>query len=160
MPTSKTFDHLSACDSDAMKPTIAASRMAGPKLLAGAVVYMMTARKINASATDLLDWLWPSTLVTGTMKRLDATVSATRTTSGAMPLQPSNGKRIVETIPESNINVPTTVTAASNNDLFQLSLGMNYPEISEGTELVRDSMGRRISRGVAEARQWPTLLAT
>jgi len=126
-PTAKTFDHLFANPSEAIKPTIAASRMAGPKLLAGAVVYKITARKINASATDLFVWLVPSTLVTGTVKRLDAAVSATKTTRVAIPLQPRNGRRIVEPMPKSRIAEPAMATLACNDKLFQLKRGIISP---------------------------------
>ena len=88
----KALSHLSFWGSDAMNPPIAASKIAGPRVLAGAVAYMITARKMNASATDLLVWLVPSALVTGTIKRLDTTVSATRATNGAIPLKANSGR--------------------------------------------------------------------
>jgi len=99
--------------------------------LAGAVVYMMTARKMNASATDLLVWLVPSTFVTGTINRLEATVRAARTMTIAMPLQPNRGSRIIQTIPSNKIAEPTAETAVSSDRLFQLRRGMNFPELAE-----------------------------
>src|SRR6266550_1923639 len=44
LATAKTVDHLLATESEDRKPTIAASRTAGPKLFAGAIVYSITAR--------------------------------------------------------------------------------------------------------------------
>src|SRR6266542_3454453 len=90
--------HRLAKENEETKPTIAARIMAGPRLLAGARVYIMTARKMNASATDLLLSLTPSTFVTGTVNLLDATVKISSTANEARPLQPSRGSRRVDVI--------------------------------------------------------------
>src|SRR5437763_15776009 len=132
VPTAKTLDHFPLTEADAMTPTIVARMTEGPKLFAGAIVYIMTARNIKASANDLFVWLVPSTLVTGTVKRLDIRVRTTSTTSGANPLQPSSGKRTVETNPTSNMIAPATTTAASSDSLLQLNFDMNFYEISAG----------------------------
>ena len=132
VPTAKTLDHFPLTEADAMTPTIVARITEGPKLLAGAIVYIMTARNMKASASDLLVWLVPSTLVTGTVKRLEIRVKATRTTSGANPLQPSSGRRRVETNPDSNMIAPATTTAASSDRLFQLNFDMNFSETFAG----------------------------
>src|ERR1044072_3053371 len=127
IPTAKTLDDLFAEKSDETKPTMAASRIAGPKLLAGSVVYIITPKKMKASATDLLVSLEPSVLVTGTMKRLEATVSAARNATMTMPLQPSSGSRTGPRIPATRIAAPATETAASNNRLFQLRRSIFLP---------------------------------
>jgi hypothetical protein len=53
VPTAKTVGQRSDKEKEEMKPTIAASIRAGPKLFDGPVVYIMTARNMKASATDL-----------------------------------------------------------------------------------------------------------
>src|SRR5258707_11827418 len=94
---------------------------------------------MKASVNDLFVLLVPSTLVTGTVKLLDIRVRTTRTTSGAKPLQPSSGKRTVETNPNSNMIAPTTTTAASSDRLFQLNFDMNFSETFAGEhELVEE----------------------
>ena len=135
VPTAKTLDHFPLTETDAMKPTMAARMTDGPKLFAGAIVYIMTARNMNASATDLLVWLVPSALVTATVKRLDIRVKITRITSGAKPLQPSRGRRRVVTNPNSKMMALTTTTAASSDRLFQLKFDMNFSEISRGARV-------------------------
>src|SRR2546423_5613877 len=134
VPTAKTLNHFPLTETDAIKPTMAARMTEGPKLLAGAIVYIMTDKNMNASATDLLVWLVPSALVTGTVKRLDIRVKITRITSDASPLQPTRGRRRVATNPNSKMIAPTTTTAASSDRLFQLNFGMNFSEISWGAE--------------------------
>src|SRR5437660_1023263 len=102
---------------------------AGPRLFAGAVAYIMTARKMKVSATDLFVWLVPSTLVTGTVKWLDTSVSPIRTPRGANPLQLNIGNCTVEINPNSNITPATATTADSSDRLFQLYLAMYFPEM-------------------------------
>ncbi len=53
VPTAKTVGQRSDRENEETKPTVAARISAGPKLLAGAVVYIITARNMKASATDL-----------------------------------------------------------------------------------------------------------
>ena len=53
VPTAKTVGQRSDRENEEMKPTMAASMMAGPRLFAGVVVYIITARNMKASATDL-----------------------------------------------------------------------------------------------------------
>src|SRR5258708_26389684 len=98
-PIAKTVDHRLANEKEDTKPTIAARIMAGPRLLAGASVYIMTARKINVSATDLLLSLTPSTFITGTVNLLEATVRMSSTANEASPLQPSRGSPTAEESP-------------------------------------------------------------
>src|SRR3954451_10054761 len=88
---------------------------------------------MNASATDLLLWLVPSTLVTGTVKRLDTNVRATRITKVTSPLQPKKGRRSVDIRPVSRIAAAVTDTPDKSKRLFQLSFGMifRYPKIKE-----------------------------
>src|ERR1051325_3635275 len=124
LPTANTADDFLKVKGDEMKPTMAARIMAGPKLFAGAVTYIMTARKINASATDLLVWLVPSTLAIGTVKRPDAIVSTTRMVSGIKPLQPRNGSRKVEISPVTSSKPAAIQTATRSERAFQFSLGM------------------------------------
>src|SRR5215472_11681687 len=100
---------------------------AGPKLLAGAVAYIMTARKMKVSATDLFVSLAPSTVITGTVKWLDTRVSPIRTARGANPLQLNKGSCTVEINPNSKITAATATTAESSDRLFQLYLAMNFP---------------------------------
>src|SRR5205814_5417248 len=147
VPTAKTLDHFPVTESDAMKPTMAARITDGPKLFAGAIVYIMTDKNMNASATDLFVWLVPSTLVTGTVKRLDISVTTIRTTSGANPLQPRSGRRRVATNPNSNMIAPTATTAASSDRFFQLNFGMNFTDdFAGGLEFARRI--RTIKRGL------------
>src|SRR5437764_12374396 len=126
VPTAKTLDHFPLTEADAMTPTIVARMTEGPKLLAGAIVYIMTARNMKASANDLFVWLVPSTLVTGTVKRLDIRVKTTRTTSGANPLQPSSGKRTVETNPTTKMTPQATRTAESSERHSKLNFDLNF----------------------------------
>src|SRR5260221_560477 len=77
----------------------------------------------------------PPAIVTSTVKRLDIRVKTTRTTSGANPLQPSSGRRRVETNPNSNTIAPTTTTAANSAKLFQLNFDMNFSETFAGTRV-------------------------
>src|SRR5207302_7898054 len=76
--------------------TTPAKIIAGPKLFAGASVYIITARKMKASATDLYVWLPPSTFATGTVKRLVNAVSASRSRNDPSPLHPRNGSLQIE----------------------------------------------------------------
>src|SRR6478672_3764222 len=107
----KILCQRSETDSDEMKPTTAARMIAGPKLFVGAMEYIITARKMKASATDLLLWLEPSTLVTGTVNQPENRVIPTKITSGAMPVQPSNVSCTVIRIPPTKTTAPTSTTA-------------------------------------------------
>src|SRR5438477_6775031 len=85
----------------------------------------MTARKISASATDLCVWLLPSTLVTGTVKRLERSVNTTSSTNGRRPLQPKRGSLMVQTIAAISSAPPTVATPLTNSRLFQFDLGIS-----------------------------------
>src|ERR1044072_432447 len=89
-------DHLSFRSNEVTNATTPARMTAGPKLLAGARVYIITARNIKASATDLWVWLPPSMLATGTVKRLVNAVSASSSTKDPNPLHPRNGNFMME----------------------------------------------------------------
>src|SRR5205809_7025399 len=71
--------------------TTPAKIIAGPRLFAGASVYIITARNMKASATDLCVWLPPSTFATGTVNRLVNAVSPSRSRNEPSPLHPRNG---------------------------------------------------------------------
>ena len=133
VPTAKTVGQRSERENEEMKPTMAARMMAGPTLFAGAVVYIMTARNMKASPTDLWVWLVPSRLVTATVNRLDRRVSTSRTMNGPSPSQPRIGSRTVDTIPSINIAVPIAATPPTSKRLFQFSFGIKcIPRISLG----------------------------
>src|SRR5947208_9390261 len=85
----------------------------------------MTARKISASATDLCVWLLPSTLVTGTVKRLERRANTTSNTNGNRPLQPKRGSRMVETIAAISSAPPIVATPLTSSRLFQFDLGIS-----------------------------------
>jgi hypothetical protein len=53
VPTAKTVGQRSDREKEEIKPTMAASMRAGPTLFDGPVVYIITARNMKASATDL-----------------------------------------------------------------------------------------------------------
>src|SRR5216683_5187591 len=124
LPIAKTVDIRLAKEKEETKPTIAARIIAGPRLLAGASVYIMTARKINASATDLLLSLAPSTFVTGTVNLLDATVKTSSTANETRPLQPSRGSRSVAVIANISKVKPMTLTPPDSIRVFQFNLGI------------------------------------
>src|SRR5207244_2256463 len=84
----------------------------------------MTARKISASPTDLWVWLLPSTLVTGTVKRLERRVNTTSRTNGRRPLQPKRGSLMVQTIAAISRAPPTVATPLTNSRVFQFDLGI------------------------------------
>src|SRR6266516_56737 len=124
VPVVKTIDRRSARRNVDMNPTIAAKSIAGPKFLAGGNAYIMTARKIKASATDF--WLWgtPSAFVTGTVKRLDPMVRISSTTNGPRPVHPDKGKLSVASAPRANKAPPRNVTTPRRLRLFQFLFGM------------------------------------
>ena|SRR6266404_4898227 len=130
LPIAKTVDIRLAKEKEETKPTIAARIIAGPRLLAGASVYIMTARKINASATDLLLSLTPSTFVTGTVNLLHATVRISSAAKEQRPLQPSRGSlRVAVTATNSNAK-PMALTPPTSIRLFKFNLGIFF---SSGT---------------------------
>src|SRR5260370_829247 len=106
VPTAKTVGQRSDRENEEMKPTMAARIRAGPMLFAGAVVYIMTARNMKASATDLWVWLVPSTLVTGTVNLPDRTVNTSRTINEPIPCQPRIGRRTIEATAPTRITAP------------------------------------------------------
>src|SRR6267378_824300 len=118
VPVVKTIDRRSARRNVDMNPTIAAKSIAGPKFLAGGNAYIMTARKIKASATDF--WLWgtPSAFVTGTVKRLDAMVRISSATNGPRPVHPDKGKLSVANVPRASKTPPRNVTTPRRLRLF------------------------------------------
>src|SRR5258707_15107636 len=96
VPTAKTVGQRSDRENEEMKPTMAARIRAGPMLFAGAVEYIMTARNMKASATDLLVWLVPSTLVTGTLRPPERRVNTRKTINKPISTQPRRGTRTIE----------------------------------------------------------------
>src|SRR5712691_3359534 len=95
--------------------------MGGPRLFAGASAYIITARKMNASATDLCVWLIPSTLVTGTVNRLETKVRTSSAAKAIKPLQPRIGNRNVHKTPTTSDPVPMTATPVISSRLFQFT---------------------------------------
>src|SRR5712671_458513 len=121
VPTAKTVGQRADREYEEMKPTTAARISAGPMLFAGAVVYIMTARKMKASATDLWVWLEPSMLVTGTVNLLDKRVKTSRTTNDASPCQPRIGRCDVDAMASTRITAPKAATPPTRRRLFQFS---------------------------------------
>src|SRR5712691_10280164 len=132
----KIIDRRSARRNVDMNPTTAARSIAGPKFLAGGNAYIITARKIKASATDF--WLWgtPTAFVTGTVKRLAATVRISSATNGPRPVHPDNGKLRVDSDPRASKTPPTNVTTPRRLRLFQFLFGMigGYPFAGNSSE--------------------------
>src|SRR6266850_770889 len=126
LPIAKTVVMRLAKEKEETKPTIAARIIAGPRLLAGARVYIMTARKINASATDLLLSLTPSTFVTGTVNLLHATVRISSTAKEPRPLQPIRGSLRAEVTATISNAKPMALTPATSIRLFQFNLGIVF----------------------------------
>src|SRR6185503_20565368 len=122
----KTTERRSARRKVEIKPTTAANSIAGPKFRAGGNAYIITARKIKASATDF--WLLgtPIALVTGTVKRLAAMVKIRRATNGPKPVQPENGSRSVFNAPRIRRTPPTRVTTPRRPKLFQFPFNISY----------------------------------
>src|SRR6266404_9261366 len=119
VPTANREGHRSTKYTVETKPIRAARTIGGPRLFAGASVYIITARKMNASATDLWVWLMPSTLVTGTVNRLETRVRTSSPANASRPLQPRIGKRTVHKTPSNSNPVPATATLVIRSRLFQ-----------------------------------------
>ena len=105
-------------------PTTAANSIAGPKFIAGGKAYIITARNMKASAIDFWLCKTPVALVTGTVKRLAATVRISKATKGPRPVQPEKGRLRVRTTPSNSSSPPTKVTPAKRLKLFQFPFGI------------------------------------
>ena len=119
-------------------PTIAASNVAGPAVLAGGTAYRIIARKTKASATDFLLWLTPTVLVMDTVKRLAARVKPRRTTHDNMPALVKRGNRSVDTSAEPRSNDPIADMPIRKALLFQVLLSvisMRSPHLAGLTKL-------------------------
>src|SRR5215470_2952252 len=95
-------------------------------------------------------------LVTGTVNRLDITVTIRRAAKETKPLQPSNGRRKIETTAYSATRPPIVATPPSNNKLFQLSLGM---DLNWAVKQLQEWKEKVFSGRLGLTKPQPTLLA-
>ncbi len=79
----------------------------------------MTARKINASATDFRLWFEPTVLLIETVKRLAARVKTSRTNHANSPSLVKNGNLTVAIKPKHTSNRPRVEMLVKRTVLFQ-----------------------------------------